>query len=178
MKRLIILAPAIALVTIAGCSRGADQLQPGQWEKTLRFKSLELTGASPEVQARANRQVGQSQTNQECITPEKARNPLQEMREMAAQGRAANCRFTDETFSGGVIRIRATCGGAGQNESGTLSVEGSFTETTLQATLTVSGQGVASPMMPGVTGMRMTAEISGRRTGDCAAGAARPGNGL
>lgn len=175
MKRLIILAPAITLIAIAaGCSKGADHLKAGQWEKTLQIKSLELTGAPPEVQAQARAQIGQPRTNQECLTAEQANNPLQQMREMASQGRAANCRFTDETFSGGVIRIRATCGGGAQGGSGTISVEGSFTETTLQATMSVEGQGGTG--MPGVTGMRMSADIRGRRTGDCPGGAAPANN--
>ncbi|MEA3014461.1 MAG: hypothetical protein QOD42_3006 [Sphingomonadales bacterium] len=178
MKRLIILAPAIALAGIAaGCSKGADQLQPGQWEMVTRVKSIEIPGAPPEAQAQLRSGVGRSQTNQDCITPERARNPLAQMRQMMSQGQAANCRFTDEVFGGGVIRIRATCPGPGGQASGggTVSLEGSFTATTLQATLSVNATG-GSPAVPGATGMNMSAEINGRRVGECAAGA-RPGNG-
>jgi hypothetical protein len=179
MKRLIILAPAIALTGIAaGCSKGADQLQPGQWEMVTQVKSIEIPGAPPEAQARMRSGVGQSQTNRDCLTPERARNPLQQMREMMSRGQAANCRFTDEVFGGGVIRIRATCPGPGGQASGggQVSLEGSFTATTLQATLSISAQG-ANPAMPGATGMNMTAEVRGHRVGECAAGA-RPGNAL
>ena len=103
--------------------------------------------------------VGQSQTNQDCISPERARNPLQGMRQMMPQGQAANCRFTDEVFAGGVIRIRATCPGPGGGAGGgQMSLEGSFTATTLQATLSVRAQG-ANPAMPGATGMNMSAEV-------------------
>jgi hypothetical protein len=177
MKRLIILAPAIALIA-AGCSQGgADELQPGQWETVTTMKSIEIPGAPPEAQAQLRSQVGRAQTNQECMTPERARNPVQQMRQMMAQGQTANCRFSDEVFGGGVIRIRATCPGPNGQGSGTVSVEGTFTATTIQATLSVSAEG-ANPAMPGATGMRMTADIRGRRVGDCPAGAARPGNGL
>lgn len=177
MKRLIILAPAIALTVIAaGCSGGADQLQAGQWEMVTQVKSIEIPGAPPEAQAQIRAGIGQSQTNQDCISAERARNPLQEMRQMMSQGQAANCRFTDEVFGGGVIRIRATCPGpGGQAGGGQMSLEGSFTATTLQATLSVRAQG-ANPAMPGATGMNMSAEIRGRRVGECPAGA-RPGNG-
>jgi hypothetical protein len=171
MKRLIIFVPAIALAGIvAGCGGGANQLQPGQWEMAVQVKSLEMPGAPPELQAQMRRGIGQSQTNRDCITPEQARNPLGQMRDMVAQGRAANCRFTDEVFGGGVIRIRATCPGPGGQGEGRMSMEGTFTATTLQATLTATAQG-GNAAVPGATGMNMTAEITGRRVGECAAGA-------
>jgi uncharacterized protein DUF3617 len=175
MKRLILFAPAIALAGLAaGCSKGADQLQPGQWEMAVQLKSLEMPGAPPEAVAQIRSALSQAQPNRDCLTPEQARNPLAEMRQLVAQGRAANCRFTDEVFGGGVIRIRATCQGpGGQGSGGTVSMEGSFTATTLQATLNAQG---ANPGVPGAT-MNMTAEVTGRRIGDCAAGT-RPGNGL
>jgi hypothetical protein len=172
MKRLILFAPAIALAGIAaGCSK-ADQLQPGQWEMGLQLKTLEMPGAPPEMVAQLRSAMSQSQPARSCLTAEEARNPLAQMREMVVQGQAANCRFTDEVFGGGVIRIRATCPGSGGRGGGQMSMEGSFTATTLNATLTARG---SSPRVPGAT-MNMTAEITGRRTGDCAAGA-RPGTG-
>jgi hypothetical protein len=180
MKRLILFVPAIALAGMAtGCNKGADELQPGQWEMVTQVKSLEMPGAPPEAQAQIRSGIGRSQTSQDCITPERARNPLAQMREMMAQSSAANCRFSDEVFGGGVIRIRATCPGPGGQAAGggSVSMEGSFTATTLNVTFSVNAQG-GNPGMPGATGMNMSAEIRGRRIGDCPAGAARPGNGL
>ena len=153
---------------------GAETMQPGQWEMAVQVRSIDIPGAPPEAQAQIRSQVGRAQTNQDCITPEQARNPLAQMRQMVAQGRAASCQFTDQVFGGGVIRIRATCPGpSGQAGGGQVSMEGSFTATTLQAALTVSAQG-ANPAMPGATGMRMTAEIRGRRVGECRARPAPP----
>ena len=182
MKPIILFAPAIALAGLAaGCNKGADELQPGQWEMVMQVKSLEMPGAPPETQAQLRSGVGQSRTNQECITAERARNPVQQMRQMMAQSAAANCRFSDEVFGGGVIRIRATCPGPGGQAAGggSVSMEGTFTATTLNATFSVNAQAGGPGMAAG--GMNMSAEIRGRRIGDCpagAAGAARPGNGL
>jgi hypothetical protein len=170
-------AAAAALVVVAlGVGKGAaaDQapaaggsLQPGLWEMAVELKSIEIPGAPPETQARMSSEVGRSQVNQECMTAEQARNPIQEMREGMARSQAASCRFFDEVFADGVIRIRATCpatavGGSG----GEISMEGSFTATTLQATLNVSTQG-PNPAMQGATGIRMTTDIRGRRVGEC-----------
>jgi hypothetical protein len=153
---------------------GTETMQPGQWEMAVQVRSIEVPGAPPQAQAQIRSGVGRTQTNQDCLTPERARNPRQDMRQMMAQGRAANCRFTDQVFGGGVIRIRATCPGpAGQGSSAQVSMEGSFTGTTLQATLAISAQG-ANPAMPGATGMRMTADIRGRRVGECRARPAPP----
>jgi hypothetical protein len=149
-------------------------MQPGQWEMAVQVRSIEMPGAPPEAQARIRSQLGRTQTNQDCITPEQARNPLSQMRQMVAQGRAASCQFTDQVFGGGVIRIRATCPGpGGQPGAGQVSMEGSFTATTLQAALSVSATG-ANPAMPGATGMRMIVDVRGRRVGECQARPAPP----
>jgi hypothetical protein len=168
MKHLSLLAAGIAAIAItAACSKGPEQRQPGMYETTAKITSLQLTGAPPEVQARANTQVGQSRSTSECLTAEQARDPLAQMRQMMAQqGATANCRFSDQTFSGGTIRVHATCPAAAGG-SAEVSLEGSFTETTMQATMTMNAQGPASAAMPGVTGMRIVAESMSRRTGDC-----------
>jgi hypothetical protein len=175
-------AAALAVVAL-GVGRGAaaDQaaapgvsLQPGQWEMVTQMTSVESPGASAEAQALLRRQIGQSQTNRQCMTARQARNPLQEMRETLALTQGRNCRLTEEVFGDGVIRIRATCP-SGEGPGGQMSMDGSFTATTIQASLTVSVQG-ANPVIPGPGsgGMRMTANVSGRRTGECPATPAPP----
>lgn len=185
MKRSIMLAAGIAAIAVtaacgggggnnagAGAGGGPAQRQPGQWESTAKVTAINIAGAPPEVQARANSQVGQTQTGSECLTPEQARDPLAQMRRMmASQGPTANCNFTDQVFSGGTIRIRGTCPAPGGG-SAEISLEGTFTATTMQATMTVNAQAPAAAASQGVTGMRVTAEMTGRRTGECTAGAA------
>jgi uncharacterized protein DUF3617 len=170
--------PGASGATSAPVVATGESMQPGQWEMAVQMRSIEIPGAPPEAQAQIRSQVGRAQTNQDCITPEQARNPLAQMRQMVAQGQAARCQFTDQVFGGGVIRIRATCPGpSGQAGGGQVSMEGAFTATTLQATLTVSATG-ANPRMPGATGMRMVADIRGRRIGECRARPAPPAIGV
>lgn len=173
-KQSILLAASVAVILIAACSKGGNgtaQRQPGMWETKAKITSLQLTGAPAEVQARANTQVGQERTASECLTPEQARDPLAQMRQMMAQqGSTSNCTFSDQTFAGGIIRVHGTCPAAGGG-SAEITLEGTFTETTMQATMNVNASGPASAAMPGVTGMRIAMETSGRRTGDCPGGA-------
>jgi hypothetical protein len=181
MKRSILLAVSITAITVAaGCSKGgpgggsgAAQRQPGQWESVTTIKSIDIPGAPPQVLAQVRAQVGQAQTTRECLTADQARDPLAQMRRMLSQGNSGNCNFTDQVFAGGTIRIRGTCnpaaGGTAQ-----VSLEGTFTETTLEANMTMNAQGPAGAAMPGVTSMNMAAEVRGRRVGDCAGGAAAP----
>jgi hypothetical protein len=175
MKQSILLAAGVAAILVGACSKGGNgtaQRQPGMWETKAKITSLQLTGAPPEIQARANSQVGQERTASECLTPEQARDPVGQMRQMmAAQGSmAANCTFSDQTFAGGVIRVHGTCPAAGGG-SAEINLEGTFTETTMQATMNVNASGPASAAMPGVTGMRIAMETQGRRTGECPGGA-------
>lgn len=183
MKRSILLAVSVAAIAVtAGCNRGGGaggngtaQRQPGQWESVTTIKSIDIPGAPPQVLQQVQAQVGHATTQRECLTADQSRDPLAQMRRMLSQGNSGNCNFTDQVFAGGTIRIRGTCSPPGGGTA-QVSLEGTFTETTLEANLTMNAQGPAGAAMPGVTSMNMTAEVRGRRVGDCAAGAAPAGN--
>ncbi len=186
MKRSILLAVSIAAISVtAACNRGGGgggdgsaQRQPGQWESVTTIKSIDIPGAPPEMQARIRSQVGQAQTQRECLTAEQARDPMAQMRRMLSQGNnTGNCNFTDQVFSGGTIRIRGNCSPPGGGTA-QVSLEGSFTGTTLEANLTMNAQGPASAAMPGVTSVNMAAEVRSRRIGDCPGGAPAPANSM
>lgn len=167
MNKLMLAAGIAAIAITAACSKGADQRQPGEWESVVTLKSMELPGAPPQMAEMMRGRVGQSQTGRECLTPEKARDPMGDMRRMLEQGNGQNCNFTDQVFSGGTIRIHGTCPGAGGQGSAEVALDGTYTETTMQATMTVNATGAGAVAVPGATGMRMSAEVRGRRIGDC-----------
>src|SRR5215216_4936284 len=122
MKRFILLAPAVALAV--ACSGNTGTIQPGQWETTTRFSSVEVPGMAPEMAKQMQSQLAnQAQTQTRCITPAEAANPTGGMMGQNPAG----CNFTDQVFSGGVIRVHGTCqppGGQGQIR---MSWEGSYT---------------------------------------------------
>lgn len=179
MKRSIFLAASIAAIGVAaGCSGGGGgpaQLPAGKWEMTTKMTALDAPGAPPQMVEAMRAQLNREQTNSTCITAEQASNPLRDLRGMMNQP-GATCTTDDDTFANGVIRVRVTCRGAGgQQGQGTMTMEGSFTNDTLQATMTVAGQGAGAG---GPQSLNMTTTITGRRTGDCAGGPSpiRPGN--
>jgi hypothetical protein len=153
----ILIAPAVALV--AACSGNSSSIQPGQWEMTTRFASVEVPGVPEAMAKQVQAQLtSQPQVQNTCITPAQAANPTGGMFSQDPQG----CNYTENTFSGGVIRIRGTCQAPGGGQS-QMSWEGRYTETTMEGNLNMEVTG-------GPQAMRMRGSMSGRRTGDCPSG--------
>jgi hypothetical protein len=171
MKRLIILAPA--LVLIAACSRGPDKIQDGQWELTYQLTGMDIPGAPPEAQTQMRAQLNHPATNRVCITSAWASNPMAEVRRaISTSPQNPNCHFTDDTYGNGRVKIHATCQQPGGPGRADVLLEGSFTATTGDLTLTASGEGL--PMAAGAGNARVTATVRGRRVGDCPATPAAP----
>lgn len=110
MTKLIVLVPAVALV--AACSRAPAGIQPGMWEYEVITTAVEAPGLPAEVLQQAQSGLNQPQRNRECVTQDEAANPLREMRDQLTRNQGASCQTSDDTFSGGVIRFRASCRGA------------------------------------------------------------------
>jgi hypothetical protein len=162
MKRLLLWAPSMAL--IAACSGSAVSLQPGQWETTIRMTSVEMPGAPEAMVAQMRQAASAPQTSSECMTPEEAANPASKM--MNPGGGANSCQFTESTFAGGAIRVRGTCSppGAGRQQ---MSMEGSYTSTTMEARITAEMQAPPGANPTGPQSVRVSGTMTGRRTGDC-----------
>lgn len=159
MKRLMFIAPAVALA--AACSgQSGGTIQPGQWETTTRFTSVEMPGV-PEAMAKQmqSQLANQAQTQTSCITPAQAANPTGGVLGQNPEG----CQFEEQTFSGGVIRVRGTCQSPDGQGQVRMSWEGTYTDTTMQGNLSTELTG-------GPQNMRMQGTITSRRTGDCPSG--------
>ena len=156
MKRFILIAPAVALA--AACGSNTGTIQPGNWETTTRFTSVEIPGM-PEAMAKQMQAQMANQTNTQtrCITPAEAANPTGGM--MGAQN-PQGCTFSESTFSGGRINVRGTCPGPGGQGQISMTWEGSYTDTTMQGDISTEITG-------GPQNMRMRGRIESRRTGDC-----------
>lgn len=164
MKKLALFAPTLAMC--AACSGSAVSLQPGQWETTIQFSSIEMPGAPEAAVAPMRAMLGQPRTVPSCMTPADAANPGNKA--LNPQGENQGCQYSENTFAGGTIRVHATCrpptGGTMQ-----MNMDGSYTATTMQAT--ISQEMHAPPNTPGPQTMRMTGNLTAHRTGDCPAGA-------
>jgi hypothetical protein len=160
------LLPLIALV--AACSRGPDRIQHGRWDFEVVMTELDATGLSAEQQQQARAGLNQPQTNRECVTPDEAANPLSEIREQFTRNQGASCQTTDDVFSGGIIRFRASCRGSnGSSARVQLALEGRFEAITLIANVSVTAEG-PNPNGSGTVTLRTRGTVRGRRVGDCA----------
>jgi len=166
MKRLILFAPAITLLAACG-GGGTNSIQAGQWEMVTEMTSVEVPGA-PEaaVQQMRSQMAGQRQTQSVCITAEQARNPSRNM--MGAQN-PAGCQFTDTTWAGGTVRIRATCrppGAPPQMRPVEMSIEGTYTAQQINNRISVNTE-IPNPAGGAAMQIRAQGTMTGRRTGDC-----------
>ena len=168
MRHWIAAAPALLLIACGeggGGGGSAVALQPGQWETTVQFTSIEVPGAPEAAVAQMREMMSRPQTRSECITPQQAANPTGNM---MTPGAGSNCQFSESTFAGGAIRVRGTCQQPGQG-SAQMSMEGSYTPTTMQAQISSEVQAPAGTQ-GGPQSVRMSGTFNSRRTGECAAG--------
>lgn len=167
MKRVLILTP-LALAALAGCSKGATQIQAGQWEIVTELRSVDMPGAPPELVQQVRSQIGRPESNPTCLSAEQARAFLQFTRQLLTQGQP-NCTFAEETYADGKLRQRATCPGPAGQPGGNMSLDGGYTVTTFNGTVNAERP---NPVNPGAGAIRMNAVLRGRRIGDCPAGGA------
>jgi len=157
----------------APAASGARAMQPGLWEMAAQVTAVEMPGAPAAAQARLRAQQGRTQTDRRCITPAQAANPTRDLVGGGPQSRF--CQFSSRTWAGGVIRVVATCQPPGGGVSrADMAMEGSFTETTLEARMTVTAVGPNMSGGPGTQTVRATTTLRGRRVGECPAGGAPP----
>jgi hypothetical protein len=166
MKRLRILLPLIALA--AACSRAPDRIQPGRWDFEMVATELDAPGLPAEALQQARAALNQPQTQRECVTADKAANPLREFREQLTRSQGMTCQTSDDVFSGGVIRFRASC----QNSNGSpgqlqFALEGRFEAITLLASVSLNAE-IPNPNGSGTLALRTRGTLRGRRVGDCA----------
>jgi hypothetical protein len=163
MKRFML--PALPIALLFACSPSAVSLQPGMWETTVQFTSIDVPGAPPQqLAAMRASMMGHPQTNSSCMTAAEAANPTQRMMNPSSNGNA--CQFSESTFAGGTIRVHGTCQAAGRGTQ-QMGMEGTYTATTIQAT--ISSEITPPPGTPGPQAAHMSGTLSARRTGDCPA---------
>lgn len=160
MKKVLLLTP-LALAAMAGCAPAPNQLQAGQWEIVTETVSFDVPGATPEQMKQARRQVRRAEPIEQCFTDAQARSFMDDI------GRAPpNCRVANKTYANGVMRLQVSCPAPAPNMAAIeMSVDGTFTNTTFNATISEQGPNPTGSREP----MRRTARLFGRRTGDCPA---------
>jgi len=168
----------LPLLLLAACGSGAEKadapqkadaqaaaegprLEPGQWEMVSEIVSAELPGAPPE----ALRQViGRKQTISHCLTAEEAARPQSEFFNRPQP--EANCRQDGFSMANGRIQASMICAGNGSGEMRT-QMEGRYEPTSYDITATIRMAAPANAGEAAGDGMKMSAHVVGRRTGEC-----------
>jgi Protein of unknown function (DUF3617) len=162
MKRFLMAAAPLAL--LGACSGGgggeSDGLQPGEWTMTSQIDEITLAGMPEEMVAQMREQANAQPPNINCLTEEDVENPVEGMFSNSEMGE--ECDFGDSAFEDGVINVNATCQGAEGEGIATLTVQGTYTATTMAAELSLNVEG-------GPSEMSMSSTLSAERTGECEA---------
>jgi len=157
-----------SVVLLAACSGGGGEnqgaegakessaltLQPGEWEMSTEVLEMTLAGKAAPTPGPAKMNV----STRTCITPEQVAQP----EPTVFAGSNGSCKYDNFYMSGGRLVSAMTCAQPGGGEM-KMSTEGSFTPTSIDATMEMT----SSVSAPG--DMKMKARLQGKRLGDCPA---------
>ena len=105
-----ILACALVLaVLLPAAASAAIELEPGQWQDTE-------TGME-------NGKPAKPEVTTDCMTPEDAKDPMQSLAKMQAEG-AGKCETLDIKPNGNVVSLKMKCG---DDKQGAMEISGTFT---------------------------------------------------
>jgi hypothetical protein len=131
------------------------KLATGEWEVTSR-----VTGVEGPAAARATAKSGDSRTNRACIDADGV-PPL-----ALFAGPGESCEARLPYARSGKLNVTMSCKRKGSAAPILADVRGTFTADTITA------ENVAMTYVKGLSGFQVKQQLSGRRVGDCQAGAA------
>jgi hypothetical protein len=145
----------------------AQTLRPGRWEMTTRLVSIEMPGATPDMQAQLRAQpIPPPETQANCVTPEEASDLLGNFRQEILRTQPnLSCQIGDQQFGGGRIRFAMNCRGLNGQPDTRMAVVGAFTENNVQMGISAE---TSMPTGNGATqGARIETTMTGRYVGAC-----------
>lgn len=178
MKRPAIMLPALMAAACQGQNDGrpppaAVAMRPGVWETSFRVLSVEAPTAPSEIGERLRAGISTAPvTERSCLSQAEAADPATAVGDRAVRTQTGyTCDSGERVFSGGRIRMTLTCRSATGQPNLQQAMVGSFTAETLQAAITGESATPATDMLPAYP-VRIESTLTGRRIGDCPAGAA------
>ena len=188
MKAMGIIFSGAALIALASCGKsddkvaGANQsaaevakemskarIDPGEWETTHEILDVKFVnppeGMPPDI---AKSMIGKKTSLKHCVTPKEAENPGADF--LGAQ-KDSKCKFANFSMEDGAIQGTMTCEGENRG-SMTTSMSGKFTPTSYDTTVEMTTSGMGKGPMQEMS-MQMKARGSGKRLGECPAGAGK-----
>jgi hypothetical protein len=151
-----------SLEDVAKTQKG--KIQPGEWEVTIQTIDQKISGGPPGMPAMPK---SPPITTKTCITPEQVNRP-EGMFSGGTERLKKDCIYDSFSMADGKIEAKMHC----QMPNG-MKIEatnsGTFSETELSSDSTSSVTG-----LPGGMSSSSHTKMSGKRVGECAAGADRP----
>jgi hypothetical protein len=148
-------------------------LRPGMWETTFRILSVDLPTAPAEIVDTLRAGISMAPvTERACLSPAEAADWSRELRDRAMRGQTGyDCQPGENVFAGGRVRMTLNCRSTSPGQPDLRqAMVGSYTTDTLQIALTGATATPATDLMPAYP-VHIESTLTGRRTGDCPAGA-------
>ena len=133
-------------------------VNPGQWQQDTTLLAMDIPGIPAQYADQVKKQVGTTQTNQACLTPEQAKHPKEDF----FTGADKNCRYEHFKWGDGKIDMKLLC--KHPNASQTMEMAGTYEPDSYQLTMSVASTG-SSPM----ENVNMKMRVDAKRIGECSA---------
>lgn len=175
--RLLLAVPLVAALALAGCgsadkAKTPEQVQseaaklegpkPGLYRSTSKLLSFDIPGMPP-AQAEKFKQMfsSTSQAHDYCLTPKDAEGGMEAAAKKMAEG---NCKYERFNATGNALDAKMTCQ-TGQGMTAAIEMKGTMDPESSHMTMAINQS------MPGQQGgaVKMVAEVSSQRVGDCPA---------
>jgi hypothetical protein len=172
--RPLLLAPLLAALALSACKKDTVvaenesaesvakkvaesdiRMMPGRWEATMKMDKIEMPNLPPQAREMMNRQIGVTQSQASCLTPEQAARPAEDFFQSGASG----CKYDRFVMSGGKLDAAMVCSERGTEAK--IAMTGTYSDTDYAMKMNMEGE--AQPGMPMSTQMT----IAARRVGEC-----------
>ena len=135
----------------------SDMRQPGLWATTMTVTDMQVPGMPPEMVERMKQTLGAGQRQEVCVTQAE----IDKLDSFIGQNNA-KCTFENYKVGGGKVAGKATCKPNAEMTQ-TMTMQGTYTKTTSDMTMTSQITG-GPPQMNGAT---TTMNVKSERVGEC-----------
>lgn len=155
-----------------GGAAAGNAMRAGMWETQMRILSIDAPDAPAEIQDGLRAGISAAPVfDRSCMTPSEVADPATAFRDRSQrENNGYNCQLGESVFSGGRIRIALNCRSTNGQPDLRQAMVGNYTADNFQAAVTGATATPATDVMQSYA-VRITSTLTGRRIGDCPAGA-------
>lgn len=140
-----------------GAPAGAFQLQPGKYRTSVSVEKIEIPGMPIAMADQMTAMMGRAAAEDSCITPERAAQGLEVLKQQIARGK---CRFGRFQADAGTLDSAFTCE-TGDGMTMEATSRGTYSST--RSEMRIDGRLIG----PGEKTMRVIQTVNSERIGDC-----------